>query len=175
MPPYCPPEYWDRSYCAHSFDHTATKTKAVIVPACGFDSLPSDLAVFLSNRTLKNALGPQTQLGLSQSFFDVKGAFSGGSFATMVAEIEQVPRGRLAESHKEYALSPGTAPAVPIHAYDPHTHAIAIIITRIQSLKRIYKGRNGNRRAAKAGGNCDALHPPTACKCRERMTVHRVL
>ena len=128
-----PPEGQDRSYCAHSFDHTATKTKAVIVPACGFDSLPSDLAVFLSNRTLKNALGPQTQLGLSQSFFDVRGAFSGGSFATMVAEIEQVPRGRLAESHKEYALSPGTSPTVSIHAYDPNPHAIAIAIatTRI--------------------------------------------
>ena len=131
--PYRPPEGRDRSYCAHSFDHAATKTKAVIVPACGFDSLPSDLAVFLSNRTLKNALGPQTQLGLSQSFFDVRGAFSGGSFATMVAEIEQVPRGRLAESHKEYALSPGTSPAVSIrsHPQPPHTHAIAIVITRI--------------------------------------------
>ncbi|KAI1786338.1 Saccharopine dehydrogenase-domain-containing protein [Ganoderma leucocontextum] len=88
------------------FDHAATKTGAVIVSACGFDSIPSDIAVFLANRTLKNALGPQTQLGLSQSFFDVQGGFSGGTMASMAAEIEDVPADIAAESRKDYALSP---------------------------------------------------------------------
>nr|VWO99198.1 Uncharacterized protein [Ganoderma boninense] len=88
------------------FDHTATKTGAVIVPACGFDSVPSDIAVFLANRTLKNALGPQTQLGLSQSFFNIKGGFSGGTMASMASEIEDVPADVAEESQKDYALSP---------------------------------------------------------------------
>ncbi|TBU27867.1 Saccharopine dehydrogenase-domain-containing protein [Dichomitus squalens] len=88
------------------FDHIATKTGAVIVPSCGFDSLPSDLAVFLSNRTLKNAIGPQTQLGLSQTFFDIKSGISGGSLATLATEIEEVPQILLAQSRQDYALSP---------------------------------------------------------------------
>ena len=90
-----------------SFDHAATKTGAVIVPACGFDSVPSDIAVFLANHTLKNALGPQTQLGLSQSFFNIKGGFSGGTMASMATEIEEVPADVAEESQKDYALSPG--------------------------------------------------------------------
>lgn len=91
-----------------SFDHTATKTGAVVVPGCGFDSVPSDIAVFLANRTLKNALGPRTQLGLSQSFFNMKGGFSGGTMATMAAVIEDVPADVTQESQKDYAISPGT-------------------------------------------------------------------
>ncbi len=106
----CGEAYSCRIVPSCSFDHTATTTGAVIVPGCGFDSVPSDIAVFLANRTLKNALGPQTQLGLSQSFFNIKGGFSGGTMASMAAEIEVVPADVAEESERDYALSPGTSP-----------------------------------------------------------------
>ncbi|RPD57921.1 hypothetical protein L226DRAFT_538874 [Lentinus tigrinus ALCF2SS1-7] len=87
------------------YDFMCTKTGAIIVPACGFDSVPADLLVFLSNRTLKNALGPDAQLGLSQTFYSLKGGISGGTLATMMSDIENVPKFRLIEAQKDYAIS----------------------------------------------------------------------
>ncbi|KAI0800124.1 Saccharopine dehydrogenase-domain-containing protein [Fomes fomentarius] len=89
--------YFVRRIIDH-YDALATKTGAIIVPACGFDSIPADLLVHLSNRTLKNALGPQAQLGLSQTFYDLVGGVSGGSLATLLTGIEQfkdIPARRL--------------------------------------------------------------------------------
>ena len=88
-----------------SYDFMCTKTGAIIVPACGFDSVPADLLVFLSNRTIKNALGPDAQLGLSQTFYAVKGGISGGTLATMMSDIENVPKFKLFEAQKDYAIS----------------------------------------------------------------------
>ena len=91
-----------------SYDYLATKTGAIIVPSCGFDSLPADITVYLSNQTLKRKLGPDVELGLSQTFYDVylPGA-SGGSTATLLSALSEVPRVRVDEAHRDYALSPG--------------------------------------------------------------------
>jgi hypothetical protein len=35
------------------YEYIATKTGAIIVPSCGMDSVPSDLSVFVGNKTLK--------------------------------------------------------------------------------------------------------------------------
>lgn len=78
------------------------------MPACGFDSIPADLLVHLSSRTLKNALGPQAQLGLSQTFYEIAGGVSGGSLATLLTGIEQVPPAVHSEAASDYALSRGT-------------------------------------------------------------------
>lgn len=77
------------------------------MPACGFDSIPADLLVYLSNKTLKSALGPHAQLGLSQSFYSVRGGVSGGSLATLLTGIEQVPSATRSEAAADYALSRG--------------------------------------------------------------------
>ncbi|KAI0752778.1 Saccharopine dehydrogenase-domain-containing protein [Daedaleopsis nitida] len=90
---------------ADRYDHLATTRGAIIVNTCGFDSIPADILVFLSNKTLKNALGSSAQLGLSQTFYDVRGGLSGGTFATMMNDIEVVPRLRIIESSRDYALS----------------------------------------------------------------------
>ncbi|KAI0697401.1 Saccharopine dehydrogenase-domain-containing protein [Cerioporus squamosus] len=87
------------------YDFMSTKTGAIIIPACGFDSVPADLLVFLSNRTLKNALGPDAQLGLSQTFYSLKGGISGGTLATMMSDIENVPRFKLYEAQRDYAIA----------------------------------------------------------------------
>ncbi|KAI0828046.1 Saccharopine dehydrogenase-domain-containing protein [Trametes gibbosa] len=104
----------------NDFDYLATKTGAVIVPSCGLDSLPADITVYLSNRTLKSAFGPRTQLGLSQSFYQVRVKPSGGSLATLITMIEDVPRVRLEESYRDYALSPvPAAPSPPLRLAVP--------------------------------------------------------
>ncbi|KAH9846480.1 Saccharopine dehydrogenase-domain-containing protein [Lenzites betulinus] len=87
------------------FDYFATKTGAVIVPSCGLHSLPADITVYLANRTLKSVYGPQTQLGLSQSFYRGSATPSDGSLATIVNMIEAMPRNRIEESFRDYALS----------------------------------------------------------------------
>lgn len=84
----------------------------MIVNTCGFDSIPADILVFLSNKTLKNALGPSAQLGLSQTFYDLRGGISGGTFTTMMNDIEVVPRLRIIETSKDYALSHGKQNAI---------------------------------------------------------------
>ena len=85
----------------------ASKTGAIIVPACGLAAIASDIPVFLSNRTLKGALGPDAQLGLSQTFLEMKGAVSGGSFSSILCDIEEVPRHTYERCHADYALSQG--------------------------------------------------------------------
>ena len=58
-----------------SFQWILAKTHAIIIPACGFDSIPSDLAVYLSNQTLKSLTSPSTPILSSISAFDVGGSF----------------------------------------------------------------------------------------------------
>ncbi|KAI0645103.1 Saccharopine dehydrogenase-domain-containing protein [Trametes meyenii] len=88
-----------------NFDYLATKTGAIIVPACGLDSIPADITTYLSNRTIKNALGPQAELGLSQTFYSLRTKPSGGSSATLISMLEDVPRLKLEEAQSDYALS----------------------------------------------------------------------
>ncbi|KAI0350608.1 hypothetical protein OH77DRAFT_1430787 [Trametes cingulata] len=88
------------------YDYLATKTGAIIVPASGFDSIPADITVFLSNRTLKNALGTHVQLGLSQSFYSAHVKPSGGTLASVLSTVEVAPPNKVLEAVKDYALSP---------------------------------------------------------------------
>ncbi|KAF8911602.1 Saccharopine dehydrogenase-domain-containing protein [Gymnopilus junonius] len=92
------------------FDYLATKTGAVIVPSCGFDSIPSDLTVYLSNKTLKSAGtspdGDFLALGESTNVFRLRGGFSGGTVASFLAAIEDTPHKEAVESRLPYVLSP---------------------------------------------------------------------
>ena len=77
------------------FDYFATKTGAIIVPSCGFDSVPSDAAAYLANKTLKS-IGPSKdgeylEADTSISAFSFRGGVSGGSIASFMATIEAVP------------------------------------------------------------------------------------
>jgi hypothetical protein len=77
----------------------------MIIPACGFDSVPSELAVFLANKTLKTLAGPDTEIDTSISAFKVAGALSGGTFASFLTAVEQVPRYKIHLAHQDWALS----------------------------------------------------------------------
>ena len=82
----------------------AFKTGALIIPACGFDSIPSDVTVFVSNRYVKSVLGPGTSIEDSVTAYDVRGAFFGGSTGSIMSFIEDVPRKGLIRSVADYAL-----------------------------------------------------------------------
>lgn len=79
----------------------ALKTGALIIPACGFDSVPSDMIVYVSNRYVKAVLGPRTPIEDSVTAYDVWGGFSSGS---IVSFVEDVPRETLIKSASDYAL-----------------------------------------------------------------------
>lgn len=82
----------------------AFKANALIIPACGFDSIPPDIAVFVSNRYVKAVLGPTTSIEDSVTLYDVQGGFSGGSTDSIISFVEDVPRDTLIESAADYVL-----------------------------------------------------------------------
>jgi len=88
------------------YDYAATKTGAVIIPCSGLDSIPSDVSVYLANKTLKGIAGPDTAIENSTSAWEMRGGVSGGTLHTSMAALEEVPRATLEASMKDYVLSP---------------------------------------------------------------------
>lgn len=91
-------------------DYFATKTGAIIVPSCGFDSVPSDAAAYLANKTLK-AIGPSTNgeyldVDTSISAFSFRGGVSGGTVNSFMTTIESVPLHVQEDGSRPYATSP---------------------------------------------------------------------
>ena len=98
------------------FDYYATKTGSIIVPSCGFDSVPSDISAYLANKTLKS-IGPSStgeylNSGSSTSAFRFHGGISGGTIESAMTAIEKVPFRLAKQARVPYSLSPyvGLAP-----------------------------------------------------------------
>lgn len=96
------------------YDYAATRSHSVIVPACGYDSIPSDVAAWLANKTLKSYAKDKRPgehfVGIRSSISAQKfrGGVSGGSAASLIAMIESTPRYARREAAVPYSLSPGT-------------------------------------------------------------------
>ncbi|SCX59714.1 Uncharacterized conserved protein [Klenkia marina] len=90
-------------------DTVARESGAKIVHACGYDSIPSDLAVAeLARRAAADGAGGLTEV---QTVATAKGGFSGGTIDSMraqVAAIKEHPELRRVAGHP-YALSPDRA------------------------------------------------------------------
>ena len=97
-----------------SYDYYATKTGSIIVPQCGYDSIPSDISAFLANKTLK-AHSPSLNLGTSTTAHKIRGGVSGGTFSSAMTAIEEVPRYERKEASLPHSLSPivGVKPSPP--------------------------------------------------------------
>ena len=97
-------------YFSYRLDYFATKTGAIIVPSCGFDSVPSDAAAYLANRTLKSIepsmTGEYLDADTSISAFRFRGGISGGTIASFMAAIEAVPDHVRRDSGRPYGTSP---------------------------------------------------------------------
>jgi hypothetical protein len=87
--------------------HTlAEQTGAVLIPCCGFDSIPSDISAYLSNRTLKEN-SSDAALDSSVTAIQAKGGISGGTMDTMFTIMEDVPPKLRSASIKSFSFSPG--------------------------------------------------------------------
>lgn len=89
----------------YRFDYPATKTGVIIVPSCGMDSIPSDLSVFLSNKTLKS-LRPPLDITTSTTAFKVRGGISGGTLVSLMVFLEEIPKDKIRAASEDYSLSP---------------------------------------------------------------------
>ncbi|KAJ2918003.1 hypothetical protein MD484_g2368, partial [Candolleomyces efflorescens] len=94
------------------YHHAATQSGAIIVPSCGYDSIPSDIVPWLANKTLKayvaaNRPGtPFVGLGTSLSAQKHKGGISGGTLASLITGLEDCPPEARREGRKPYSISP---------------------------------------------------------------------
>ena len=64
------------------YDETAKKAGAMLVPFAGFDTVPSDLSVFLAAHEMKTA--HDQELASIDLIYKVKGGFNGGTAATAI-------------------------------------------------------------------------------------------
>jgi short subunit dehydrogenase-like uncharacterized protein len=86
---------------------TAARTGARIVHTCGFDSIPSDLGTLVVQEHARARFGrPCTRV--SAWFGEMKGGFSGGTFASMLHLMDEIRRDRsvLRVVGDPYALDP---------------------------------------------------------------------
>lgn len=94
------------------YDFAASRNGAIIVPACGYDSIPSDITAWLSNKTLKSYTAlkrPGEQfIGILRSISaqNPKGGFSGGTAASMMSMLESTPKEVVRAALIPYSLSP---------------------------------------------------------------------
>ena len=85
------------------YDYQAYKNNAILIPCCGFDSVPADVVVYLANKTAKSALGPSAYIEDSLSLYRLKGGFSGGTLASVISSIEDVPKALTTEAMKDFS------------------------------------------------------------------------
>ncbi|KAJ9099883.1 hypothetical protein QFC21_003888 [Naganishia friedmannii] len=91
------------------YDYLASKTHAIIVPSCGFDSIPSDILAYQSALYLARLNSSNNaEIESSQTFFNTKGGVSGGTIASFKAMTEVDPY-RIKRSMGEFALVPAGA------------------------------------------------------------------
>ncbi|KAI5476641.1 hypothetical protein MNV49_007419 [Pseudohyphozyma bogoriensis] len=87
------------------YGHTAATTKALMIPACGFDSVPSDLCAFLAVQRLKELGGSKGDIvvGEVKSVVTMNVTPSGGSWATFLLGIQS------SDADKELTVDPYSA------------------------------------------------------------------
>jgi len=91
-----------------SFDQLAAESNTVIVPCVGMVAVPSDLLAYVANKTLKSFAGPLTGIDMSTSAWEINGfTYSGGSIASAISVVENVPKDVRNAPRSDFALSPG--------------------------------------------------------------------
>lgn len=87
------------------YDYAASRTGAIIVPSCAFNSVPADISVYLAAKALQT-LSPTLLPGNSTTVYERHGGSSGGTAATAISTLGSVDRQVLQRSMEPYALSP---------------------------------------------------------------------
>jgi len=86
-------------------DYTASRSGAVIVPSCAFNSAPADMCVYLAAKALQD-ISPPLLPGKSTTVYDFKGGYSGGTAATTISTFGNVDHEVLHRTMEPYTLSP---------------------------------------------------------------------
>ncbi|KAK7052831.1 hypothetical protein VNI00_004150 [Paramarasmius palmivorus] len=82
----------------------ATKTGSIIVNACGFYSLPSDISVYIANKTLRS-VNPSLETARSITAITAKGILSSATLESMIL-VQKLPETVKRDMEREYCLSP---------------------------------------------------------------------
>lgn len=88
------------------FHEAAVASRAKIVHACGFDSVPSDLAMHLAAAQAR--IDDAGDLRVARALVSLRGGLSGGTLASMIGQLDAIRHDRVARAlvTDPYALSP---------------------------------------------------------------------
>ncbi|ORY85328.1 Saccharopine dehydrogenase-domain-containing protein [Leucosporidium creatinivorum] len=76
------------AHMVRKYARTAISTNALIIHACGYDSVPSDLTTFLAVQRLKGLIGESGKVGPVRSAFSFKGEVSGGTISSALTIMD---------------------------------------------------------------------------------------
>ncbi|KAL0065576.1 hypothetical protein AAF712_007487 [Marasmius tenuissimus] len=83
----------------------ATETRSIIVPACGLDSIPSDISVYIANKALKD-FDPSLHITTTTTVYEqVDGIISSGTLNSSIV-LRLAPKAEREMVFKDYLLSP---------------------------------------------------------------------
>jgi short subunit dehydrogenase-like uncharacterized protein len=91
------------------FDYIATRNNAIIIPSCGFDSVPADLVTHAARKTLNDYAPSQLSMTKSMSAYNFKGGISGGTAATALSALTELPEHKRKSLKQDFLLSPSTS------------------------------------------------------------------
>ncbi|KAH9823431.1 hypothetical protein DFH28DRAFT_1049157 [Melampsora americana] len=83
----------------------AQGSKAILVPSCGFDSVPSDLNTMIASHTLKKLMGDDVSVGRVTSGADGRGGVSGGTLLSLLGIFDDGYKA-FSKAMESYVLSP---------------------------------------------------------------------
>ncbi|KAJ6460130.1 Saccharopine dehydrogenase-domain-containing protein [Mycena vitilis] len=108
------------------FDSTGEGKAApsIIIHACGYESIPSDIATFESIQKLREEYGPNLKMSTSTTATDLQKAFvSRGTAVSGIYMLRNVPRNLFLKSVESFSLSPiqgVTRPRKLLYDMKPH-------------------------------------------------------
>ena len=111
--------YSQNSLLENRYDYLAHKNNSILIPGCGFDSVPADTLAYLANKTAKSVLGPSACIEESISMYQLKGGVSGGTLATAFTSVEDVPNSIAAEAWKDFSYRERETSPILVTARSP--------------------------------------------------------
>eukprot|EP00029_Vermamoeba_vermiformis_P000780 TRINITY_DN10971_c0_g1_i1.p1 TRINITY_DN10971_c0_g1~~TRINITY_DN10971_c0_g1_i1.p1 ORF type:complete len:417 (+),score=94.67 TRINITY_DN10971_c0_g1_i1:134-1384(+) len=81
-----------------TYHEQAAEKGVIIVPSCGFDSIPSDLGSFMAAEALKKRYNEDAVL-VKHTVMDIKGGVSGGTIASMMVVLDHASKEDLTNTH----------------------------------------------------------------------------
>ncbi|RPA76604.1 hypothetical protein BJ508DRAFT_379373 [Ascobolus immersus RN42] len=107
------------------YDSLARQTGAIIIPTCGFDSIPSDLTT-LTLRLHAHSTSPTTPLTRVSTILEsLKGSISNGSYSSILSIFDAFPN-PLDFLHKPYILSSPTLTSEQTSSLHPQRTGISV-------------------------------------------------